>query len=253
MIKLKRKLDQKVQEVVIYTKAECDEMGIAYIYWKDADVGDMALSDDDYVGLMLQKKTYGPKKIFIKTVYGVQWVRDSLQLLFEPNYEAGIYSLIKPRHWAEREAKTTRLRNTVDAYVTQMVSPYKVDWNLLGNIYRPDQKRPDQTVKRLFKQKVVKDMVEAKLKAVLSDKGITKSFVLDKMKKAIEIAENKEDVNGLLKASDAFMDLLEMKPNKKVTTDTFQIDVTNQIADQIEKEDKKMLMSRKTEEQEPVE
>ena len=96
-------------------------------------------------------------------------------------------------------------------------------------------------------------MVQEKLKQVLNDKGITKSFVLDKMKKAMEIAETKEDVNGLLKASDAFMDLLEMKPSKKVTTDTFQIDVTNQIADQIETEDKKMLMSRKTEEKEPVE
>ena len=42
--------------------------------------------------------------------------------------------------------------------------------------------------------------------------------------------------------------ILEMKPNKKVTTDTLQIDMTNQIMDQIETEEKKMVASRKTEE-----
>ena len=38
-----------------------------------------------------------------------------------------------------------------------------------------------------------------------------------------------------------------MKPNKKVTTDTLQIDMTNQIADKIETEEKKMIAQRKTE------
>ena len=38
-----------------------------------------------------------------------------------------------------------------------------------------------------------------------------------------------------------------MKPSKRVTTDTMQIDMTSQIADQIETEEKKLIMSRKTE------
>lgn len=253
MIKIKRKLNNINRDVIIYTQKECDDMGIAYIYWQDADEGDMALSDDGYVGLTISKKKYSKNKIFIKTVYGVQWVRKGLKLLFIPNYEAGIYSLIKPRHWAEREATTARLRNTVNAYVAQVLSPNKVDWSILGNIYRPDQRRPDQTVKRLFKQKVVKNMVEQKLKEALSEKGITKSFVLDKMLSAVDIAEKKQDVGGMLKAADAFMDLLEMKPSKKIVTDTLQLDMTNQIEDQIAKEEKKLLVSRKTEEDELVE
>jgi hypothetical protein len=90
-------------------------------------------------------------------------------------------------------------------------------------------------------------MVEDKLKEIMTDKGITKSFVLDKMLTAVDIAEGKKDVNGILKATDSFMDLLEMKPSKKVITDTMQIDMSSQIADQIETEEKKLLMSRKTE------
>ena len=38
-----------------------------------------------------------------------------------------------------------------------------------------------------------------------------------------------------------------MKPSKKVTTDTVQIDLTKQIADTIATEEKKLLVQRKEE------
>jgi ABC-type sulfate transport system substrate-binding protein len=67
------------------------------------------------------------------------------------------------------------------------------------------------------------------------------------MLKAVAIAEKKNDSNGILKATDAFMDLLQMKQGKRIITDTMQIDMTSQIADQIETEEKKLTISRKTE------
>ena len=250
MIQIHRRFNNQSSFHKIYTKDECDKKGRTYVYWKDAEAGDMALSDDNYVGECISRKIYQKNLVYIKTIYGVQFAREDNQLLFMPNHKMGVYSLIKPRFWYDREANTVRVKNTVDAYVSQLLSPFQVDWDILGNIYRPDQKNPRQTVKRLFKQEVVKDMIEDKLKAVLSEKGITKSFVLDKMLNAIEIAENKGDVGGILKAADSFMDLLEMKPSKRVITDTMQIDVSNQIMDQIETEEKKLLMSRKTESKE---
>jgi len=247
MITIKRRFNNTPSTHTIYTQSECDDMGIAYIYWKDASDGDMALSDDGYVGECIYRKEYSRNRVYIKTIYGVQFVRKDTQLLFLPNHDLGVYSLLKPQTWAEREAKHSRVRNVVNAYVGQLMSPYKVDWHILGNIYRPDQRYPDKSVKRLFRTKEVKAMVEDKLKEIMTDKGITKSFVLDKMLTAVDIAEGKKDVNGILKATDSFMDLLEMKPSKKVITDTMQIDMSSQIADQIETEEKKLLMSRKTE------
>jgi hypothetical protein len=232
----------------VYTLEECKEQNIDYIYWKDAVKGDMALSDDGYVGECLDRKEYdNGKKLFIKCIYGCQFVRDGVSLLFLPNHELGIYSLLKPRPWAEREANQKRTLNVVNAYIGQLMSPYKVDWMMLGNIYRSDQKRPDIAVKRLFKNTVVKKMIEEKLMEVMTEKGITRAFVLDKMLKAVEIAEDKKDSNGILKATDSFMDLLQMKQGKRTVTDTMQIDLTSQISDQIETEEKKLLMSRKTE------
>lgn len=247
MITIRRKFNNKYSSHNIWTIEECKKKGIAYVHWKDAEVGDMALSDDGYVGECVFRKEYNKSKVFVKTIYGVQWVREDLQLNFLPNYEMGIYSLIKPLNWGERESKQQRTKNVINAYIGQLMSPYQVDWNILGNVYRPEQRRPDLSVKRLFKNKMVKGMIEEKLKEVMTEKGITKSFVLDKMLSAIEIAEGKQDVGGILKATDSFMDLLEMKPSKRVTTDTMQIDMTSQIADQIETEEKKLIMSRKTE------
>jgi len=91
-------------------------------------------------------------------------------------------------------------------------------------------------------------MVSEKLKEIMASKGIDKGFVLDTILKAIDIAEEKQDVSNMLRAAENFVEMLEMKPNKKVTTDTLQIDMTNQIMDQIETEEKKMIASRKTEE-----
>ena len=247
MITIRRKFNNEYSTHNILTQEECKKKDIQYVYWQNAKEGDMALSDDGYVGECVSRKEYDKSKVFVKTIYGVQWVRKDLQLNFLPNYEMGIYSLIKPLNWGERESKQQRTKNVVNAYIGQLMSPYQVDWNILGNVYRPEQRRPDLSVKRLFKNKMVKGMIEDKLKEVMTEKGITRSFVLDKMLSAIEIAEGKQDVGNILKATDSFMDLLEMKPSKRVTTDTMQIDMTSQIADQIETEEKKLIMSRKTE------
>ncbi len=54
----------------------------------------------------------------------------------------------------------------------------------------------------------------------------------------------------MLKVGDVFMDLLEMKPNKKITTDTVQLDVSSTITKALEQEDKRVLLERKVEDAE---
>ena len=43
-----------------------------------------------------------------------------------------------------------------------------------------------------------------------------------------------------------------MKPNKKIVTDTLQLDVASNIGDLIANEEKSLTMSRKVEEDEPA-
>lgn len=246
---IKRRFMGKMCEFPVYKQ---EESPYPCVYWKDAKEHDWAYTDDGYVAKCIKRTEYevkdGRVKTEVKLTCGVQWVSKNSKLLYEPNRAAGIYTMVKPQRWQKRELKKNRTQNVVDAYVGQLLTGQKPDWNQLGKVYRPDQKAPAATVKRLFKEKVVKDMVSEKLKEIMASKGIDKGFVLDTILKAIDIAEEKQDVSNMLRAAENFVEMLEMKPNKKVTTDTLQIDMTNQIMDQIETEEKKMVASRKTEE-----
>ena len=259
MEKLKRKLKKKTRVYNIYTQNEADEAGLDYSHWKQAQTGDYALSDDGFVGKCIGRKDYTDKKgrvkTFVRLAYGANWAGNTNKIQYLKNKEYGVYTQANPEanNWAVREANTTRAKNLVNAYVGQLTSTKKVDYNQLGMIYRPDQQQPAATVRRVLKQEIIKKMVEKKLREVLSEKGINNSSVLDTMLEGLDIARAKQDVTNMIKISDAFMELLEMKPNKKITTDMLQLDVSNSIGDIIAKEEKSFKVSRKIEEDEPAE
>ena len=259
MEKLKRKLKKKTRVYNIYTQNEADEAGLDYSHWKQAQTGDYALSDDGFVGKCIGRKDYTDKKgrvkTFVRLAYGANWAGNTNKIQYLKNKEYGVYTQANPEanNWAVREANTTRAKNLVNAYVGQLTSTKKVDYNQLGMIYRPDQKEPAATVRRVLKQEIIKKMVEKKLREGLSEKGINNSSVLDTMLEGLDIARAKQDVTNMIKISDAFMELLEMKPNKKITTDMLQLDVSNSIGDIIAKEEKSFKVSRKIEEDEPAE
>ena len=259
MEKLKRKLKKKTKVYNIYTQNEADEAGLDYSHWKQTQTGDYALSDDGFVGKCIGRKDYTDKKgrvkTFVRLAYGANWAGNTNKIQYLKNKEYGVYTQANPEanNWAVREANTTRAKNLVNAYVGQLTSTKKVDYNQLGMIYRPDQQQPAATVRRVLKQEIIKKMVEKKLREVLSEKGINNSSVLDTMLEGLDIARAKQDVTNMIKISDAFMELLEMKPNKKITTDMLQLDVSNSIGDIIAKEEKSFKVSRKIEEDEPAE
>ena len=97
----------------------------------------------------------------------------------------------------EKEARTTRAKNAVNAYVADIIQGNKPDWEMIGKIYRPDQKIPEATARRLFKKKRIVDMVEKKLKEILIDKGITQEQVVDLQLEALDIARSKGDISAV--------------------------------------------------------
>jgi len=236
----------------VYTEQEATDDGVKYLYWKDADSGDYAITDDKYVALCINRREYtdkqGRTKTFVKLSCGVGWAGRSTTLLYEPNRAAGVYSYVKPDHWVKKEVRTTRFRNAVAAYVDQVLSNNAIDWDMIGNIYRPNQKTPAATVRRLFKQQEVRQVIDKKLKESLLEKGITQDMMLDLHMEAIDIARKKKDPSNMLRATENLMDLLEMKPGKRVVTESLDYSVTSSIADQIESEEKKLKLAQKIEE-----
>ena len=255
MIRIKRRINGKTEYYDILTKEEALAKKLDIVYWKNAKVGEYGCTDDDHVAVCYARNSYTDKngnlKTFVKLTCGVGWVTSFSRMEFLKNHEYGVYSKTNPaRKWDTEEAGKKRSKDTVTAYAQMLINDGKVDFETLGKIYRPDQEKPVATVRRFLKQKVAKNMVEEKLKEILVKKSISKEFAVDNIVIALKMAEEKGDVNNFLKANDYLMDLLEMKPNKKMITDTIQVDMTKQIADTIAKEDRRLTLQRKSEENE---
>ena len=237
---------------MVYTKAEADEKGIDYCHWKEVDQGNHGISDDGYVGICIKRKTYTDKKYMTKEnvvmCYGVQWKTANAKLLYEPNKSAGVYSYVKPEHWAKKESRRVRAKNVVSAYASQLMGGNGVDYDVLGKIYRSDEQKPAATVRRLLKQEEIQKMVDKKLKEILLEKGVTKDMVIDGFLECIDVARTKGDPNNMMKGFDQLADYLGMKPDKKIITETMELDMTSTIADQIETEEKKLKLEQKREE-----
>ena len=232
----------------VYTLEEVKEKGIEYRYWKDATVGDWSLSDDGYVGECLSRKVYTDKhnrtKTFIKFSYGVAWLSKNSKLLYEPNRTAGVYVYAKPDKWEKKEVKTTRAKRVVDAYITMAIAGRGIDWDVLGNLYRPDQKIPAATVRRFFKSKETQKMVDNKLSEILTEKGFTKEAIIDLHNEALEMSRNKGDVSNFLRTTENIMDLLQMKPGTKTLTESVEVGLSTKITDLIAQEDKRVKIEQ---------
>ena len=104
MEKITRKINHKTTECVVYTTDDCPH---PMVYWKSAAKGDWATTDDGYVAECIAKNVYTDKsgrvKTLIKLTCGLQWNTGNSKLLYKPNKEAGIYSMIKPRTFADRD------------------------------------------------------------------------------------------------------------------------------------------------------
>lgn len=180
------------------------------VHWRQALPGQWALTDDGYATECLKIRAYGE---FTEHVFSIGRCTNLQKrpFLWSERKETRDWSGFRPWGWKDREAQRKRTKRAVQAYVQMTLTGY-INWEILGNIYRPDQKKPAATVKRLFKEKEIQDMVQRELAAVLQQKGITQEFVLDTLKKAIDVAENADNANALLKSVEIMSEMLDMMP-----------------------------------------
>jgi len=118
------------------------------------------------------------------------------------------------RRWIKYELGKTKTKLVIKAYVRQLVSGSKIEWEKLAMMYRPDQQQPVWTLKRLLKQEETQRMVNEEIDKLLSDEGITPKFTIEQRKKVLELAIKKEDLTNANRAIDSFEDKLDMKPKE---------------------------------------
>lgn len=246
MITIQRKL--KINKYVpveypVYHQDEADNEGLSYKHWKDCTPGEYGVSDDGYVAICINRKQYktGTESTF---PYGKQWITSTSQLEFLKHHATGNYTSASTKSHMDKELQTRRAKNLADAYITYVMAGKSPDFEKLGQIYRPDQAKPVASVKRLLKTRGMKAMIEEKMKEVLTEKGIDEGFVLDVIKDAIEVAKVNEDSGNMIRAAKELGGFLDMKPKAKTQTDTLEMDITHQIADNYETAKKKLKATK---------
>jgi|TARA_R100000789_G_scaffold90334_1_gene87811 hypothetical protein len=224
------------REYLIYTKDEADNKGIHYKSWKRCRGGDWGLSTDGYVAECIKRREYKSKRgVYPKGVsfnlvfpYGQAFYSERYpergSLEYRKHEQTGTYTSVSSRPTWELERDRTRTKNFVRAYVKQYLGG-KLNYSVLGRIYRSDEDNPVVRAKSLLKKKYVKDMIDKELSEILTSKGIDEGTVFDMLIEAADMARQKEQASNLLRVAENLMDIFGMKAKKEVTQE-FEADVT---------------------------
>lgn len=211
MVIVERKYRKEWRSFKVYTEDEAVDERIAFKRWDLCQVGEWGLTTDGYVMECLRRVTL--KNADLVEFSGGRAMTGTPKFEFWPRFKLRDWWGLKPGSWAEKEAQKTRAKNVVKLYVQQVLAG-KVDYGVLGKAYRPDQKIPEATVRRLFKKEEIKRMIHKEMEEALRNLGIDRQFVLDKILVAMNIAEKKGDSGNMLRGAENLSDMLEMKPQK---------------------------------------
>ncbi len=222
----KRRYNGRVETFRVLTVAEAEGEGLRVRPLSEAGAGDWVKTDDGYVVQCLKVNRYVDRKKRNRTLFTLScarvWDRRNVKLRWEERRASGNFVDCGTSPWQEREARRLRTKNAVRVYVQQVLSG-KLDWHAVGMVYRPDQRTPAATVRRLFKQEIIQDMVTDEFKAQMEKKGLNADFVMDKLTRAAELAEEKQDGATLLKVSDRVAEYLGIAPEKRKITASFEL------------------------------
>ena len=224
----------------VYTKQEADRDDLPYAYWKEAKKGEYALTDDNYVGKVIQKKKYdssnGVVSYYVRMPFG--------------------YAFHSPRYPNQKlNAGHRQSNHTLSGKPQLEVRKGHKDWKSLAMVYSTcfnmdlaidtvfdsptSSKR--RTAKRWMRTQEFKSMVKDELKEVLAEKGHNRSRTIDLLDKGLEMAEKKGDVTNFLRVVENIQDMLGMK-DKTVTKTTTQLEATQtrKLLDEINEEEQNL-------------
>ena len=233
----------------IYRKEEADKKGINYVYWKLANVGQYAISDDDYVAKVINRKEYpsnhNKDNIYLRFPWGYTF--------FNPKYAS------KKLKVSGRKTNTTMTGKPMLEVVSKqdmmknLAKAYSVTWDynlaldmVLGS-YTPSEFKK---WKRMMKTEVFDKMIKEELADLLSDHGLDKTYTLDLFSQVIAMAKDKKDVTNLMRAVENLQNMHGMKEKQLVkTTEKLEAISNTKLIDELREEEDKLIATKTTTEE----
>lgn len=226
----------------IYLKEEADDAGIEYIDWREAGVGEWALSDDGYVSEIIRRKEYSDgrdgKNHYIQTPWGyTMWSPRYPTKKFYAEGRKCAYTLTGKR---KIEQFAPKLEKLAMCYAQTMNKDISIDL-AFGSL----SKNQHSMWKRKMKSEVFRDMVRKELASLLSSHGMTEDYTLDLLENTIEMAKGKNDVTNLMRAVENLQGMHGMNNKEKVRTTTqLEGTITRKLLDQVHEEERKVIATQ---------
>ena len=233
-----------VRQYNIFTEEEAKEEGLTYKYWKEAEIGDYAVSDDGYVAMVIQKKEYpGSNKnnnTYIRLPWGYAFYSSkypSKKFKASGRLSNGTFS---GKTQLEVRAGQDKMKNLATAY--SVCFNYDLAIDMVFDSSTPQERHK---WKRSMKTEVFRKMIREEMQKLLHEKGYTESDVIDMLTKGLSMAKNKGDIGNYLKVVENIQDMLGMKdkPIQK-TTQKLEAYSTRNLLDEIAKEENSLIAEK---------
>ena len=244
VIKIKHKGDSEETNYSIYQQQEARERNITYKYWKDADIGDNALTDDNYVACVLSRREYtdntGRKNVYMRFPFGYTF--------FSPKYKVKPLNALgrktnvtmTGKSYLEVQSKQNKMKSLAMMFAIKPDYDQAMEW-ALGELNDSQRRK----WKRTMKTEIFQNMVRDELAKRLTDHGLGEDYTLDLLKEAIELAQGKKDITNLLKAVDNLQDMHGMKEKHLLkTTDKIEAFSSVKLIDELKEEEKSLIVQR---------
>ena len=232
----------------IYKEKEAKQEGLEYVYWKEAEQGDWAISDDGYVARVIKRKEYKdrPNKktnIYIRFPWGYNFFNpegNTKPLLVKGRKSA--YTL-SGKPYMEVLAGQERMKTLAMTYVKSRFNTDLAIDMAFGVISDKQRRR----WRRMMKTEVFQKMKSDELNKLLDNHELSQDYALELLKETIKVAKAKGDVTNLMRAVDNLQDMHGMKDKHLVkTTERIEATSTKKLVDDIFEEEK--LLAEKIEE-----
>ena len=230
----------------IYTKEEADTNKIDYKYWKEADKGEYAITDDNYVAKVIQKKKYdstnGVVSYYVRMPFGYAFHSPKY-----PNQSLNADGRLS-NHTLSGKPQLEVRKGTQEWKNLAMVYSVCFDMELaIEQVYDNPSPSKIRTAKRWMRTQEFKSMVKDELKEVLAEKGHNRSKTIDLLDEALSMAKAKNDVTNFLRVVENIQDMLGMK-DKTVTKTTTQLEATQtrKLLDEISEEEQNLKGTQTT-------
>ena len=237
-INIKHKGDTDHTTYTIYRADEAKKQGIEYKYWKDAGKGDYAISDDDFVAKVINRREYADNStgtnIYLRFPWGYTF--------FSPKYPSKRLKVrgrktnttFTGKSYIEVQSGQDKMKNLSAMFAIKPDYDLAIEW-ALGAVTDSERRK----WKRTMKSEVFKSMVREERQKLLQDHELTEDYTFTLMKETIELAKEKKDVSNLLRVVENLQELHGMKDKDMVGS-------ASRLIDELREEEQHLIATRTT-------